>query len=144
MSRPPRPTLQVWLALGCVAFLAFVVVVQAQRLGDLLSTDQSAFLTAGFARGLVLGYVLAVGAIGAWAVFAPARRLGVAVAVAGALAGLVFLGTLILSGQVLSPLTALLALCACLQVGSWLLRAVGLPCRSPSWLPPPGSPASSP
>jgi hypothetical protein len=127
VSRPPRPTLQIWLALGCVAFLAFVVVVQVSHLGDLLSTDQSAFLTAGFARGLVLAYVLAVGVIGAWAVFAPARRLPVAVAAAGALAGVVLLGTLTLGGQVLSLVTALLALCACWQVGSWLLRAVGLP-----------------
>ncbi len=113
------------LAIACGLVVIALVVVQAINLAGLLDPNQ--VLTAGFARGLVLGYVLAVAAVSAWALFAPTQRLAVGVYACAGFGALILLGTLSLGGEVWSLVVAALSLTACWQVGWWMLRALRQP-----------------
>ena len=122
-GRAIRLTPQTWLAVCCAVVAIALVVVQVAHLRSLLDPNQ--VFTAGFARGLVLGFVLAVGGIGAWTAFAPDRLLRVPFYVAAGIAGLALVATLGVGGQVWSFAVALLTLTASWQLGAWLLSALG-------------------
>ena len=115
------------LAIACGLVVVVLVVLQAIHLTDLFDPNQA--LTAGFARGSVLGYVLAVAAVGAWALFAPTRRLPYAVYACTGVGALILLGTLTLGGEVLSLVAAVLSLYGVLA-GGVLAAARPAPGRS--------------
>src|SRR5919197_752451 len=116
-GRAIRLTPQTWLAVCCAVVAIALVVVQVAHLRSLLDPNQ--VFTAGFARGLVLGFVLAVGGIGAWTAFAPDRLIRVPLYVAAGIAGLALVATLGVGGKVWSFAVALLTLTASWQLGAW-------------------------
>jgi hypothetical protein len=113
------------LAAGAAAGTLFVLVLLARRESELM--DVSAPLTAGYAKALVAGYVLAVGGIALLALVLPQRLLWLPVAGAAGLGGLMLLATLTVGGEVWSFSMALITMGACWRVGNWLLLKLRVP-----------------
>lgn len=100
-----------------------VAVLQVLHLHDLLDTSEP--LTAGYAKGLVLGYSVVTASLLAGAALLPPRALWWPVAAALTLAVPAFAATLVLGGEAWSFIAALLTMAAAWQAGRWLLHAVG-------------------
>jgi hypothetical protein len=116
-----------WAALGAavLATSALVVVLLVVRLPQLMDLDEP--LTAGYAKALVGGYALAVGAIALLAATLPRRLLWLPVAGACALAGLSLLATLTVGREAWSFAVALLTMGACWRAGNWALLRLRVP-----------------
>lgn len=113
------------VALAAAAASAVVLVVQLANLGELLDVNQG--LTAGFAKALLAGYVLAVIGIGAFTAFAPRRLLWLPVAMAALLALAALLATLTVGTELWSFAMAVMTMAACWRAGNWLLERLGAP-----------------
>ena len=105
------------------------MLVQVSKLDELF--DLNASLTAGYAKALVLFYVLAVASTAAWVTLAPERVRGLPLAVALALAAL-SLGATLVTGALWPFVVAVLTFAACWVTGAWLLLRVRLPALAES------------
>lgn len=116
-----------WAALSAavIALGGLVVALLVVRVPQLMDVAEP--LTAGYAKALVGGYALAVGAIGVLAAALPRRLLWLPVAGSAALAGLALLATLTVGGEAWSFAMALLTMGACWQAGNWALLRLGVP-----------------
>jgi hypothetical protein len=110
---------------AAAAAALFVLVLAAARVPELLDPAQP--LTAGYAKGLVGGYVLAVGGIALLAMVLPERLLWLPLAGAAAPAGVLLLATLTIGGEAWSFAMALITMGACWRAGNWLLLRLRVP-----------------
>ncbi len=109
------------LGAAALAGAAAVAFTQAASLGTLIDVRQ--VLTAGFAKGLVLGYGVAVAGIVVVTLLAPARWLKAPVYASAGLAAALLCATLLVGGEIWSMTMAGLTMAACWQAGVWLLQA---------------------
>jgi hypothetical protein len=124
------------LELACIAGVLLVAATQLAGMGALLDVRQD--LTAGFAKGLVLAYALAMIAVAAATGLLRAERLTIPLWCCAALALPVLATTLVVDGRGWSLLVALLTMTTCWWVGRGALLALRSPdlARDPpvAWL----------
>jgi hypothetical protein len=115
------------VAIGAIT----VVVVQVLNLEELL--DVSQLLTAGYAKALVLAYVLVVGAACVLIATVPRRLLWMPVAAAGGLASMTLLATLSVGAEAGSFAAAASTMLACWQIGWGALHLLRQPRLAAIW-----------